>query len=203
MSLSKLNPVLDGEGILRVGGRLENAAISYDAKHQIILPYRHHVTNLIIQKYHQEAGHLGQEYALSSLRQLYWIIKGRSAVRRVLSECFLCRKLGAARGEQLMANLPKERLTPENPPFTSVGVDYFGPLYVQQGRSHVKRYSCVFTSAVYLRQELFTSRLRAPWIQILLLTHYEDSSVSGETHRPFTAIMVPIFAPESKNCVQP
>ena len=98
-SLCKLNPVLDGEGILRVGGRLENAAISYDAKHQIILPYRHHVTNLIIQKYHQEAGHLGQEYVLSSLRQLFWIIKGRSAVRRVVSKCFLCRKLDAARGE--------------------------------------------------------------------------------------------------------
>ena len=90
-SLCKLSPVLDGEGILRVGGRLENAAISYDAKHQIILPYRHHVTNLIIQKYHQEARHLGQEYMLFSLRQLYWIIKGRLAVRRVLSECFLCR----------------------------------------------------------------------------------------------------------------
>ena len=44
-----------------------------------------------------------------------------------------------------MANLPKERLIPEDPPFTSVGVDYFGPLYVQQGRSHVKRYGCVFT----------------------------------------------------------
>ena len=66
-------------------------------------------------------------------------------MRRVLSECFLCRKVGAARGEQLMANLPKERLTPENPPFTSVGVDYFGPLYIQQGHSHVKRYGCVFT----------------------------------------------------------
>ena len=66
-------------------------------------------------------------------------------MRRVVSKCFLCRKLGAARGEQLMANLPKERLTPEDPPFTSVGVDYFGPLYVQQGRSHVKRYGCVFT----------------------------------------------------------
>ena len=44
-----------------------------------------------------------------------------------------------------MANLPKERLTPENPPFTSVGVDYFGHMYVQQGHSHVKRYLCVFT----------------------------------------------------------
>ena len=38
-----------------------------------------------------------------------------------------------------------ERLTPENPSFTSVGMDYYGPLYVQQGHSHVKRYGCVFT----------------------------------------------------------
>ena len=45
-SLCKLNPVLDGEGILRVGGRLENAAISYEVKHQIILRCRHHVTTL-------------------------------------------------------------------------------------------------------------------------------------------------------------
>ena len=36
-SLCKLNPVLDSEGLLRVGGRLENAAISYNSKHQIIL----------------------------------------------------------------------------------------------------------------------------------------------------------------------
>lgn len=126
MSLCKLNPVLDGEGILRVRGRLGNAAIDYDTKHQIILPYRLRVTNLIIQKYHREAGHLGQEHVLSSLRQLNWIIKGQPAVHQVLSECFLCRKLGATRGEELMANLPKERLTPEEPPFTSVGVDYFG-----------------------------------------------------------------------------
>ena len=48
MSLCKLNPKLNGEGILQVGGRLENAVISYDTKHQITLPYRHHVTHLII-----------------------------------------------------------------------------------------------------------------------------------------------------------
>ena len=78
--IQKLHPVLDDKGILRVGGRLENALIKFEAKHPIVLPYRHHVTDLIISQHHQKTGHLGQEYVLSSLRQLYWIIKGRSAV---------------------------------------------------------------------------------------------------------------------------
>ena len=143
--MRKLHPLLDEMGILRVGGRLENALIDYDAKHPVILPYRDHVTDIIISQHHQKTGHLGQEYVLSSLRHQYWVIKGRSAVRRILSGCFLCKKLGAVRGEQLMGDLPKERLSSEEPPFTHVGVDYFGPLYVRQGRSNVKRYGCLFT----------------------------------------------------------
>ena len=146
--IRKLNPLLDEMGILRVGGRLENTLIDYDAKHPIILPYRDHVTDLIISQHHQKTGHLGQEYVLSSLRHQYWVIKGRSAVRRVISGCFLCKKLGAVRGEQLMGDLPKERLMSEEPPFTHVGVDYFGPLYVHQGRRNVKRYGCLFTCLV-------------------------------------------------------
>ena len=47
-----------------------------------------------------------------------------------------------------MANLPKERLMSGEPPFTYVGVDYFGPLFVRQGRSNVKRYGCLFTCLV-------------------------------------------------------
>ena len=44
-----------------------------------------------------------------------------------------------------MAPLPKVRVTPEEPPFSRMGVDYFGPMEVEQGRSHVKRYGCLFT----------------------------------------------------------
>ena len=96
--MRKLHPFLDDIGILRVGGRLENALINYEAKHPIIFPYGHHTTDLIISQHHQKTGHLGREYVLSSLHQFYWIIKGRSAMQRVVSSCFQCKKLNAVRG---------------------------------------------------------------------------------------------------------
>lgn len=44
-----------------------------------------------------------------------------------------------------MADLPAVRITVDLPPFTDVGMDYFGPMEVKQGRSTVKRYSVIFT----------------------------------------------------------
>ena len=48
-SISRLLPFLDSDGMLRVGGRLENFQLSESEKHPIILPSRH-VFNLIIKK---------------------------------------------------------------------------------------------------------------------------------------------------------
>ncbi|CAB4028223.1 Hypothetical predicted protein, partial [Paramuricea clavata] len=144
MSLRQLNPQLE-DGLLRVGGRLVNAPIDGDLKHPIILPFKHPVTEMVIRQYHAEVGHMGQESVLSSLRKEFWIVKGRTAVRRVVRSCISCQRRKARLGEQFMANLPKIRLTPHQPPFTRVGVDYFGPLQVKQGRSVVKRYGCLFT----------------------------------------------------------
>ncbi|KAL9984439.1 hypothetical protein ACROYT_G006730 [Oculina patagonica] len=56
-----------------------------------------------------------------------------------------CRKRNVRPGEQIMAPLPEARIAPSDPPSTHVGVDYFGPLYVKQGRSEVKRYGYLFT----------------------------------------------------------
>ena len=44
-----------------------------------------------------------------------------------------------------MAPLPVARVTQGQPPFSAVGVDYFGPLLVKYRRGTVKRYGCVFT----------------------------------------------------------
>ena len=67
-SIRWLNPQLK-EGLLRVGGRLVNAPFGDERKHPIILPYKHHVTDLIIKQCPENWCHMGQESVLSSLRE--------------------------------------------------------------------------------------------------------------------------------------
>ena len=147
LSIYKLNPQLK-DGLLMVGGRLVHAPVDEKMKHPVILPYKHHVTDLVVQSYHQDVEHMGQESVLSCLRNKFWVIKGRSAVRRTIRACKECARRNARPGEQLMANLPRDRITPNKPPFTYVGVDFFGPFEVKQGRSRMKRYGCLFTCLV-------------------------------------------------------
>ncbi|XP_055623250.1 uncharacterized protein LOC129766687 [Toxorhynchites rutilus septentrionalis] len=45
--LRLLNPYLDEEGIIRVGGRLRNSSIDYVTKHQAILPSHHPFTRIL------------------------------------------------------------------------------------------------------------------------------------------------------------
>jgi hypothetical protein len=145
--LSKLDPIFQDD-LLLVGGRLRHAPIPEYSKHPVILPKGIHVTNIIIQYYHVISGHICREYMLALLRRKYWIIQANSAVRSLLSRCVRCRKWKAPVLDQKMAGLPKDRLTPDHPPFTYVGVDYFGPFHVRCGRSLVKRYGVIFTCLV-------------------------------------------------------
>ena len=142
-SIFGLDPVLV-DGILTVGGRLHHASLPEDAKHQIILPKDHHVTNLIVWHYHFASGHSGREHLPSLLRSKFWVIRANSVVRKLLANCFSCTWRQAPVCCQKMADLPKERVTPRQPPFSHVGIDYFGPFVVKQGRSQVKGYDCIF-----------------------------------------------------------
>ncbi|XP_076060326.1 uncharacterized protein LOC143036654 [Oratosquilla oratoria] len=143
-SIRKLKPMLLN-GILRVGGRLINLELPLDMKHPVILPHEHHVTSLIIQHYHMKVGHMGRQAVLNQLRQKYWVIKGNSAVRKVLSKCVSCRRFKSSTITQEMAALPVDRANVNQKPFFVTGVDCFGPFFVKRARSRVKRYGIIFT----------------------------------------------------------
>ena len=141
-TLKNLDPILYTE--LRVGGRLKNFEKDLNSRHPIILPNKSHVTELIIKSTHEKIGHMGRSHTLATLREKYWVIKGNSSVRRVLRTCITCKKIQGRPLQQKMAELPNERLTDGCPPFTCVGIDYFGPFYCKKGRSLLKRYGAIF-----------------------------------------------------------
>ena len=47
-SLKKLDPFIDGQGTIRVGGRLHNSLLSYDERHPVVLDGRSHLAELVI-----------------------------------------------------------------------------------------------------------------------------------------------------------
>ena len=57
-SLHKLDPFIDECGLVRIKGRLEKSDLSFDSKHQIIIP-RGHLSKLVIRFHYQFLKHAG------------------------------------------------------------------------------------------------------------------------------------------------
>ena len=152
-----LTPFLDNEGLLRVGGRLKNANIPESQKFPILLPKKCHITNLIIMHYHINYLHAAQELLLSILRMQFWILSGRSEVRKIIHRCLPCVKNRGKTASQLMANLPSTRVQPSRP-FTVTGIDYAGPFIIKSrsGRGvkslkcYISIFVCFSTKAIHL-----------------------------------------------------
>lgn len=157
-SLQKLRPVLE-DNLICVGGRLKHADLSAMEKNPIILPKNSHVSLLLVRQHHENVRHQGRHFTEGALRAAgFWIIGGKRLIASVLHKCVVCRKLRRRTEEQLMSDLPPERLH-TCPPFTHVGVDVFGPWSVMSrrtrgGQAHSKRWAmlfcCMSTRAVHI-----------------------------------------------------
>lgn len=143
--LHRLSPFLDGRGILRVGGRLEHAALHPHIKHPAVLPKTSHISMLLIKHYHLQVQHQGRGITMNELRSNgIWILGCSHAVSSYIYKCVKCRRFRRCTEEQKMADLPRERME-TTPPFTYCGMDCFGPFYVKEGRRELKHYGLLFT----------------------------------------------------------
>ncbi|XP_025767154.1 uncharacterized protein LOC112848179 [Oreochromis niloticus] len=149
-ALTKLNPIIDADGLLKVGGRLTLADLSDKERHPVILPGKHHVSTLLIKHYHEQVEHQGCTITEGAIRAAgIWIVGGKRCVSTVLRGCVTCRQLRGKREKQKMSDLPQERLS-TSPPFTYTGVDIFGPWAViarrtRGGMAQSKRWAVLFT----------------------------------------------------------
>ena len=147
--LRRLTPFLDCDGIMRVGGRLQLSGLAYDIQHPMILPAKHHVTELVIRRAHEKVGHSrGIGAIMSELQQRFWIIHGREAIKKLKYSCYQCRKRNEVCSEQIMAPLPSSRVLTSLRAFANLGIDFAGPFTTKiTRRVSAKRYVCLFTCA--------------------------------------------------------
>ncbi|XP_055920890.1 uncharacterized protein LOC129952362 [Eupeodes corollae] len=121
-SIYKLSPYLDENSTMRVKGRIDAAyGIPLNTKRPIILPNNHYITEIIISSYHYRFCHQNDETVINELRQ------------KCLPQ------------PPRMGDLPAARLQPFTRPFSFIGMDYFGPLFVTVGRRLEKRWGVLIT----------------------------------------------------------
>lgn len=74
----------DHSGILRCGGRLSKANISYDNKHPVILPPNDVFTTLVVRHAHKETLHGSTQHSMMQYtRNRFWITQMRRAVKKI------------------------------------------------------------------------------------------------------------------------
>ena len=134
--------------------------------------------------FHEQVKHQGRHLTEGALRSGgYWIMGAKNLISSYIHDCFTCRRFRGKFGEQLMADLPADRVTP-SPPFSHIGVDVFGPWQVlsrktRGGLANDKRWAVLFTCLT----------IRAVHIEVI-----EELSTSSfiNAFRRFTSVRGPV-----------
>ena len=131
-------------------GCLDNADLPLPWKNPVLLPTKHYYTQLVVREKHYSVHHNGVQETLAAVLEGYWIIRGRETVKQIIRRCVVCRRHeGKPYATPAAPPLPKERVS-NGPPFSNMGIDFAGPLYVREtstSNDQIKVYVCLYTCA--------------------------------------------------------
>ncbi|KAK7582689.1 hypothetical protein V9T40_014134 [Parthenolecanium corni] len=157
-SLVSLNPFLDGDGVMRVGGRLDRSEFLDDKKHPIILPAKSHFARILCRHVHEKYFHAGRLFLASIFSSQYWFVGGcTNLFKFVIRSCVSCAKVCAKTSEQLMGQLPLAKVSVSRP-FAHCGVDFAGPFTckctghrsTKFGKIYIAVFVCLAVRAVHI-----------------------------------------------------
>jgi len=141
----------DDDGLQRYNGRLQNAPIPFAARHTILLPSSHQLTELIVLDTHRLVKHAWVKDTLTEVRQKFWIPKGQFSnfVRKLLFKCRTCRKHQTTHYNYPRSPPLTSLRAQDTRPFSVTGLDNFGPVHVKdvfstRSRTH-KAWATLYT----------------------------------------------------------
>ncbi|CAB4020302.1 Hypothetical predicted protein, partial [Paramuricea clavata] len=83
----------DGEGVMRSCGRVNASSLRPNSKNPIFLPSKHQFVELLIRHTHNQIMHSGVRDTLTTLRERFWILRGRETIKKIIRHCVVCRKM--------------------------------------------------------------------------------------------------------------
>ena len=156
---TSLNLFYDERDVLRIKTRISGIEdFTFGRRFPVLLRNDSHFTKLVILNVHEEISHMGVSTTLNTIRNSYWIVRGRQTVKKVLKNCFICKTI---QGKTIIPpqtpNLPNARVKC-NHAFENVGIDFAGPLYCKENsvsgiamsKCYILLITCSVTRAVHL-----------------------------------------------------
>ena len=119
------------------------------------MPRESLLTELITNDCHLKVHHNKLRCTLAELRSRFLVLQGRQKVKQIIGKCQVCRKLeGPYFRTPAAASLPNFRVT-ESKPFTNVGIDFAGPLFVKSEdgkmrKAYITLFTCSATRGMHL-----------------------------------------------------
>ncbi|GFT48704.1 integrase catalytic domain-containing protein [Trichonephila clavipes] len=128
-----------------------------DFRLPITLPSNHPVVKALIIYKHVQLGHARVKMLMYTLRESYWILKGRKTIKEVIKTCIICKRFNAKLISVSEGLLPQDRVR-DAAVFEIIGLDLAGPLILKNGE---KKWILILTCAVYRAINLeFSFRLK-------------------------------------------
>lgn len=148
-SIKSLYPFVR-DGVLRMGGRLQQCSATFDEKHPVLLR-RCGVVDQFILDVHDQIQHAGASFVISELRrQGVWILRPKKSVSSVIRTCRRCYRFIAAPAAEASPPYPSSRVTLDRA-FTYTGMDLGGPMYLKDGsKTWFVLFTCMTVRAIHL-----------------------------------------------------
>lgn len=147
--INSLHPFLHN-GLLRMGGRLQQCVGTHEEKHPVLLK-RCGVVNQFVQDTHEQMQHAGVSFVISEMRRRgVWILRPKKSVSSVIRSCRRCRRFIAAPAAETTAPLPDCRVNVTRA-FDTTGMDLGGPLLLKDGlKVWFVVFTCMSVRAIHL-----------------------------------------------------
>ncbi|XP_043661648.1 uncharacterized protein LOC122625622 [Drosophila teissieri] len=142
---------------MRVGGRIKQSTLNYNAKHPILIPKDTPLAGLLVRHFHVSYLHTGVDATFTNLRQPYWILGARNLVRKAVFQCKSCFLQRKGTSNQIMGELPIPRVQASRC-FQHTGLDYAEPIAIKESKGRTPRigkawfsiFVCLTTKALHI-----------------------------------------------------